>query len=138
MFDRYKLVEWIHPDKIIMDGKYFSFNYKHVGFCNDEYIINYNHFYNKCNYDIKIKNVNLKINNVDYKPTRKFIKVFKYETVIFPFLLPIKEPIMNCKIQFQIYMNNINKHLADAYFEVDYNSIIKDYEIIEVHIEELL
>lgn len=134
---KYKTFEWIHPNVIILNCKLFSIYFKHVGFFDDDFIINYNHLLNKCDYDIKIKEKHVVINNIEKKPRRNYLKFSAKQDEVLPILFDMtNNEKMRYRIELVVYRDIPTNLLANAVIEIEYYPNKRKYKIREATIKE--
>lgn len=136
MKEEYKNFDWIHPDDMVLDCQYFSFTIKHIGFFYDDFVINYNHLYNKCDFDIKTKNKKIVINGIEQKCKNNYLKYTSQQTGVFPVLFDmINKEKINYIIIIEVYKDKRKNHLADILININYYPEMKKYSIIEKRID---
>lgn len=134
---KYKTFEWVHPNVIILDCKLFSIYFKHVGFFDNDFIINYNHLINKCDYDVHIKEKGVVINNTERKPRRNYLKFSAKQDEVLPILFDMtNNEKMKYRIELEVYRDMPRNHLANVVIEIEYYPNKRNYKIIETTIKE--
>lgn len=131
--------KWIHPEKILVDNDFMTVYYKHIGFIDGELIVNFNKVFNKCDYDLRLKNKYICINGVKqtFNPrarthNKKFpANSFKDLT----YLIPITDiEKVNFKIEIEITKDRTKIIKAKIKLEIDYYPFNKDYKIVNIEV----
>lgn len=131
--------EWIDPEKILVDNDLMTLYYRHIGFIEDELIINFNRVFNKCDYDLRLKNKHIWINGTEQmiNPRERAhnkrlpAKSFKGLTYLIPVTSRGK---VNFKVELEITKDKSKIVKAKIKLEVDYYPTDKDYKIVNIEI----
>ncbi len=131
--------DWIHPEKILVDNDFMTVYYKHIGFIDGELIVNFNKVFNKCDYDLRLKNKYICINGVKqtFNPRarthNKKLPANSFKGLTY--LIPITDiEKVNFKIEIEITKDRTKIIKAKIKLEIDYYPFNKDYKIVNIEV----
>lgn len=132
--------KWIHPNMILIDHELFTIYFKHIGFYDEDFIINYNQFHNKCDCDLRVKNRSITINDVGVVKLRSKMNNLKSpakEIITLPYLIHISnDDRINFKVEIDVFKDKPRILEAQVMLEIDYYPSLRNYKILKSHIKE--
>mgnify|MGYP000140519003 CR=1 FL=1 len=131
--------KWNDPEKILVDNDFMTLYYRHIGFIENELIINFNRVFNKCDFDLRLKNKHIWINRTEQminhreraNNKRLPAKSFKGLTYMIP--VTGREKV-NFKVELEITKDRSKIIKAKIKMEVDYYPVDKDYKIVNIEV----
>ncbi|MDU4735133.1 MAG: hypothetical protein E6X95_13130 [Thomasclavelia ramosa] len=131
--------EWIDPEKILIDNDLMTLYYRHIGFIENELIINFNRVFNKCDYDLRLKNKHIWINGTEQiinpreRANNKRLPAKSFNGLTY--LIPVTgRGEVNFKVELEITKDRSKIIKTKIKLEVDYYPVDKDYKIVNIEV----